>query len=177
MPPLAIERLRGTTGKLAVAAWAVALSVVSTFLLARHVLALPVPARPAVEETVRRLRAPDEQGRWLALHVLYAECACSQGSASDERVAALAAKGLRVTRLTPAELAALSIEAAPLLIVAGPDGRVRYAGGYSERKQGPEPRDVEIVRALRAGDETTSLPLFGCAVSEGLRRTLNPLAN
>ena len=72
--------------------------------------------------------------------------------------------------MSPARVFAIPVDS------AGPAaGEVRYAGGYTERKQALFPRDREIVAALRAGDEVTPLPVFGCAVSNELKRTINPL--
>ncbi len=67
------------------------------------------------------------------------------------------------------------IDAAPLLVAIDPEGRVRYAGGYTDRKQGPDVRDRQILDALQRGDVVQPLPLYGCAVSKQLRRTLDPL--
>jgi len=130
--------------------------------------------------------------------VLYAACRCSQGiiehlaassrpPATVEKIlwvggesAALggaARGGFEVIHTSAEELAErYGIEAAPLLLVADPAGRLRYAGGYTQRKQGSDVRDVEIIRDLQSGGATSSLPLFGCAVSRGLQRRLDPLS-
>jgi hypothetical protein len=52
---------------------------------------------------------------------------------------------------------------------------VRYAGGYSERKQGPVFEDVDTMLRLRAEAKARSLPIFGCAVSRD-QNAFDPLA-
>ena len=56
-----------------------------------------------------------------------------------------------------------------------PDGTVRYVGGYTDRKQGLDAKDLAIVADTRAGQDVAPLPIFGCAVSARLRAALNPL--
>jgi hypothetical protein len=133
----------------------------------------------------------------MVVHVLYAQCACSQriadhvlggGRPADvaERVlligrdaaleARFAAAGLPVSLVTEDEAATeFHVVAAPAFVVVAPDGGVRYVGGYTERKQGPDPRDLAILAAARAGRPFAPLPIFGCAVSARLRSSLNPL--
>jgi len=174
--------------------WAAGVSLVSSYLLGRHALALPSPERP--RGAVEALRAADQKGSWMAVHVLYAECGCSQRlvdhflrterpagvsehvvwvGAADERTAALAKKGFRLTFTTPEELSSrYGVDAAPLLVVSDPAGLVWYSGGYTARKQGPDVRDLEIIRAAREGTAERALPLFGCAVSRALRVAQNP---
>ena len=78
-------------------------------------------------------------------------------------------------RVTSQALARVGVEAAPILIVIDPSGVVRYAGGYTERKQGPVVADIRILRATERGDAPVALPIFGCAVSERLRGELSTL--
>jgi hypothetical protein len=178
--------------------WFVVMVLVSATLLGRHLLALP---RPAADEALARsmatLRGPDDAGRWMAVHVLDAECKCSRRIvehllATDrpkdvsEQVllvgsdavleSQLASRGFRVTRVEPTELSdRYHLQAVPLLVVAAPDGTIRYAGGYTERKQGPAPRDLEIVADARAGHPIETIPVFGCAVARRLQSATNPL--
>jgi len=95
----------------------------------------------------------------------------------DEALASdLARAGLGVVFVTPEELASrFRIEAAPLLVVSDPRDTVRYAGGYTDRKQSLAVRDLELIAAARAGRARDPLPLYGCAVSASLRSTVNPL--
>ncbi len=158
-------------------------------LLAKHVVALPVSvAGVRLASSVHQLRAPQSAGKWLAVHVLYSECRCSQRVVAhlsssvrptgwDEEVLwvgpgaldPVLASRFRVRRLSSVELAHLGIDSAPLMIVASPDDEIRYAGGYSQRKQAPALDDLRILADSRR-QVVASLPVFGCAVSERLRR-------
>lgn len=77
-----------------------------------------------------------------------------------------------VRRVTSDDLSRYGIEAAPLLVVLSPGGQIRYAGGYTERKQGPNIDDLRILDDARRPGVLASLPVFGCAVSDRLRRQL-----
>jgi hypothetical protein len=55
------------------------------------------------------------------------------------------------------------------------DDRVRHLGGYTQRKRGPEIRDVEILAALSAGSRPDELPLYGCATGVELANQLDPM--
>jgi hypothetical protein len=179
--------------------WAAGMLVLCSYLLAGHLLALPLPtaADPALRAALARSRAPQEEGRWLALHFLYARCDCSrrvvehllqrphpegvaerviwiEGDKHDEDRARAA--GFAVENLSPEALAArYPVQGAPLLVVIDPDGELRYVGGYTTRKQGPTVEDLQIISAARRREAVESLPLFGCAVSKGLQEALNPL--
>jgi hypothetical protein len=159
---------------------------------------LPRPTiEPAFVTAMGTLRTPDEAGQWMVVHVLYAECRCSTRMAehlialprlpgvteevifvghAPDLEARLSARAYRVISVTPAELEQrFHIVAAPSFVVTAPDGSVRYAGGYTTRKQAPDPRDRDILAALRMGRQVEPLPVLGCAVSEKLQADLNPL--
>ena len=178
-----------------VAIWFVAAALVSASLLARHLVALPVPAAAQLGRALGAFR-PVAPGSLGVVHVLYAECRCSKLIAEhlvtrarpggivehvvlvgkdDILASSLAAHGFVVELASAERLAAWGIEAAPIFVVLSLSGEVRYAGGYTERKQGLFPRDREIVAAVRAGDTVAPLPVFGCAVSAGIERSINPL--
>ena len=193
-PPQRKARRRGA--QIVLAGWFVGSTLVASTLLARHVVPLPRPdADVELATALAPLRA-SEPNAFTVLHVLYSECRCSRRVAEslalhtasegvhervllvgkDEGLAAkLGARGIDVRVTSVAELLAWHLEAAPLLVVIDPSGAVRYAGGYTERKQALIPRDREIVQAVRAGGRVDPFPLFGCAVSDDLRRTINPL--
>jgi hypothetical protein len=69
----------------------------------------------------------------------------------------------------------MGIEAAPLLVVLNPQGQLAYSGGYTQRKGGPEIEDTTILAKVQQAMPPTSLPIFGCAVSERLKRELSIL--
>ncbi|RYZ01280.1 MAG: hypothetical protein EOO73_36130 [Myxococcales bacterium] len=168
--------------------------LVGAGLLAKHVVALPAPSTDARLSRslgeLRRAGGPD----WLAVHVLYAECRCSQrivahlttterprgwqevvlwvGQAAPEPALS---RAFDVRRVSEQQLARWGVESAPLLVALGPDGRVAYAGGYTDRKQGPDIRDLRILSAAESGGALSSLPVFGCAVSERLKSALAAL--
>lgn len=167
--------------------------------LARHVLALPTPAAALLAPSLAAMRRDDQKGRWLAVHVLYAECRCSRrvtdhllSSArptdwseivlwvtAEESQALAAPAALRaafdVRVVSPLQLSRMGIEAAPLLALVDPQGVVRYAGGYTERKQGPDIEDLRLFAAARRAERLDALPLFGCAVSGRLKEQLAKL--
>lgn len=131
------------------------------------------------------------------VHVLYQRCACSRRiidhlvagarpqdmaervvlvDAAADTVNELVAAGFHVDQVSAEALHAdWHIDAAPLLLVVDPAGTVRYAGGYTARKQGPVIADLDIVGRVRAGSAAESLPLFGCAVSRALQSSVDPL--
>jgi hypothetical protein len=175
--------------------WAVVFSLVVATFMAGHWSTLPSPdARdPALAIRVGALRT---RPGWLAVHVLSVDCRCSH-RVLDHLLATARPPGLseivvligddaalrrRVTDagfvvrvLTAAALEKdLGIVAAPLFVVADPQDAIRYAGGYTSRKQAVI-HDVEIVRALMAGRHPDALAVFGCGVSDALRRRLDPL--
>jgi hypothetical protein len=178
--------------------------VVAISLMARHELRLPTPTAddPALGQAMNELSSRSEgiatvSSDWSVLHVLYAQCRCSQRlvqhlvehkrpSGVRERVllvgngeeysAKLKHAGFTVIAATPAELKErYNVEAAPLLVIADPTGRVRYSGGYTREKQGADVRDVAIIDELRSGGAPVELPTLGCAVSDELRKLVNPL--
>jgi hypothetical protein len=179
--------------------WMPLMVVPGAYLLGGHTAGLPAPAADdrAVERAVAVERWPNEHDAWLVLHVLYGRCGCSRrvldtlvgrGPAAGvrERVVLVDAvpgdreralgAGFAVTRVTPADLAArFRLESAPLFVVADPAGRLRYLGGYTERKRGPLLRDAAVVRALRRGEAVEALPVLGCAVSRRLQSITDPL--
>ena len=185
-------------GPAGLALWFAGMLVIGASLLARHLITLPKPAPDRLTPSIAALREPTEGNAWLAVHVLYTSCRCSKKiaehlTATDRPRPAdlveivllvgddadlesrLRDHHFRIRKTTASELASFGIEAAPLFIVADPQGSVRYSGGYTDRKQGLEQRDLEIVKNVRAGNAAESIPVYGCAVSKELQKNLNPL--
>jgi hypothetical protein len=183
------------------AVWVAACVVVGAYLLASHLLTLPTPATgdPELHRAIAAHRHADQRDRWLVLHVVFDDCKCSQRVLAHllatprpagvvERVvyitehpaeastAEIAAHGFDLDVVTPDRLAAdYHIEAAPLLVIVDPHDTVRYAGGYTPRKQADDVRDLAVISAVVHGEPVESLPAFGCAVGSSLRSTLDPL--
>ena len=194
MRPAGVAR---RVGKAAFWIWAVAVLLGGATLTAAHSYTLP---RPAEAEIAPPLAALQRQlgAKWLAVHVLYASCRCSL-RIRDELAARGPTPGVREVvllvggdsdwkqplvdagyTLQPATADQLRdvwhIEAAPMLLVLGPDSRIGYRGGYTEHQQGgTDPQDARIIAAAMAADPPPAVPLFGCAVSKRLQRMLDPL--
>jgi hypothetical protein len=179
--------------------WAPACILLIACLMVQHWVVLPTPESkdPAVQQALARLRDERTRDRWQAVHVLYAECACSRkivdhllergaiadvaetivlvGEPSDLESQATA-KGYAIDVVTPDELVQkYGFQSVPMLAVTDPRGTVLYVGGYTSRKQGPDIRDAAIIQALQRQEQTAALPLFGCAVSDALKQILDPL--
>ena len=184
-------RLRG--GSLVVlSVWFIAMTGVGASLLARHVVPLPAPsAESALGRKLAWLREPHRPPTWLAVHVLASECSCSAqvlthltstvrpGDWSEAVLwvgaghpAPALGDHFRVHSETVQALAQQGIEAAPMLILISPEGETRYAGGYTDHKQGPVNHDLELMAQVRAATPPRVLPVFGCAVSDRLKRLL-----
>jgi hypothetical protein len=134
---------------------------------------------------------------WSAVHFLYADCPCSRRildhvvarspltgvrehivliGEQDPKTKEARAAGYEVTFVTPSELKQrFGIESAPLLIVTDVNGIIRYGGGYTSRKQGPDIQDESLIRAAVDGRWQETLPLYGCAVSKQLKDLVDPL--
>jgi hypothetical protein len=182
--------------------WSILVFVAGTSLTAAHMYALPKPADgdPALVRAMSSLRASADRGAWMAVHALYARCRCSRrilqhlvfshrpegvrekillvGSLPELEpiLDRISARGFEIVETDPTELRdRFHVEGVPLLLVFAPDGTLRHTGGYTERKQGPNPRDAEILEGLMAERAVPELPVFGCAVSDELRALLDPL--
>jgi hypothetical protein len=181
------------------AMWAPLAFVVAGTLALGHWWTLPKPdvnnetVRVALYDRWQRDRVPG----WTSVHVLYSQCRCSErilhhlaarGPMTDvSEVVILVGSnaayeesirraGYRLEVVTPAQLLErYHFEAAPMFAVMDPFGALRYLGGYTERQQGFDIRDVSIMERLTRHQSVSELPLFGCAVSRSLQALLDPL--
>lgn len=193
------SRLRRWLPRLVLVIWAPALLVVCAFLLVGHWVTLPLPSGddPKLARAIQQQRDFDEMGQWLAVHVLYARCDCSMRIVDHvlnrtripgvkEKIilvesqphweAEAKAKGIAVEVIRRDQLLSVyNIPAAPVLVVADPTGAIRYAGGYTTHKQGPDIRDVAVIDGVRQQHPQAPIPLFGCAVAATLSAMLDPL--
>lgn len=163
-----------------------------------HWLTLPHPAKQDQRLAAGLATLAAEAPGWLAVHALYTDCKCSQriidhlttterprgvrelvllvGEDAELRDR-LTRRGLRTIELSPEQLfARYGIESAPLFLFVDPRREVRYIGGYTGRKQGPEIMDLAIMQGILGGADPAELPLYGCAVSERLKQLADPMA-
>lgn len=198
------RRLRRAAVGLLLGAWAIPCVAIGAVLMAGHWAPLPVPDRadPHLARELSRV-APAAFGRsqapaeWEMVHILYSDCRCSQRTfdylfergpveGAFELVVLVGREagylrrareaGFAVETVTRRELKQrFHVESAPLLLIVDPAGQVRYAGGYTRRKQGLDYQDVELLQRLQAGDATSDLPAYGCGVSRELQAYLDPI--
>lgn len=178
------------------AAWAAFWLSAGSIFMVGHWVVMPEPDNDSARLRAGLSSVGDGQS-WTGLHVLYEGCQCSRrvvdhllamgstpgvhdlvlvvgdGSIFGEE---LAASSLDVRYLRPEALRDdWGIEAAPLFVAATPEGEPVFIGGYTERKQGWEIRDREILATLLSGGSPDDLPLYGCGVSKRLQGYLDPL--
>ncbi len=193
------SRLRKWLPRLALAVWAPSLLVLCAYLLVGHWITLPLPPvdDPKLAQSIHDELSPDERGQWVAVHVLYSRCDCSKRIVNHilerERITGVKEKIILVEHKPEWEARAqathipvqvisrdelktvYNIPAAPVMIVSDPRGVIRYAGGYTARKQGPDIRDVAVINTVMKQDSAEAIPLFGCAVAKTLSTLLDPL--
>jgi hypothetical protein len=185
------------------AIWGAGCLVIGIYLLASHLLTLPAPAAadPVLHRGITAHRRPHQRDRWLALHVVYDECKCSQRvldhllavarptdvaervilvtehrEASAAWISAIPAHGFELDVVSPEQLVSeYNVEAAPLLVIVDPADTVRYVGGYTPRKQADDVRDLTVIAAVQRGETVEPLPTFGCAIGRALNERLDPL--
>ena len=176
--------------------WAASLTVVGACLMAGHWIPLPgisgdeVSNSPGFSQSI-----PAE--KWSVLHFIYAECPCSRRVldhvlatgpsqrlheqivlvGGDEAIAIqIRHLGFEVDQITPEQLAGkYAVKAAPMMVVVDPNRKVRYAGGYTSRKQAYEIHYLRIASELLDGKVVERLPVYGCAVSRELKAIVDPL--
>lgn len=97
---------------------------------------------------------------------------------ADPTIAGFAAKAKLSLTVVTAEEAdrRYRIEGAPWLVIVAPDDSIRYAGGYTtDRNARSGYLDAAIWSTISAGKSFRSLPAFGCAVGQRVRRAIDPL--
>ncbi len=185
-------------GRFAIGVWALGMLFVVACLMVSHWVALPHPTTTDQTWTTQLNKArTTEVKQWTVFHFLYGNCPCSRrvlrhilnrvpvngcretivfiGQDTPSTEAALK-RGFEADYVAPEDLKTrYGVEAAPLLTILDPSGTVRFAGGYTTHKQGPQIQDVRIIQALLKGDSVEDLPLFGCAVSAELTAIVDPL--
>jgi hypothetical protein len=180
----------------ALAAWAIIALVGMASLALPHIVPMPQP--PREERLARSLAAlRQESGGHFLVHVIAAGCSCTErlfahllerrrfaGTeeiivfvGEDARKAAAArGAGFAYVTVSAAELASrYGLESAPVLLALDAGNRMRYAGGYFSHPSTLVPLDEGIHAALARGEGPEPLPVYGCAVSRGLREAVDPL--
>ncbi len=148
-----------------------------------------------IPETVVAKLAGGAPASWRAIHILAADCGCSQrvarhliergaldgvyekvlvvrsGSQTFDLVA-LRGRGFHVTEVRDTEATAYGITGVPLLAYVSPNGSSAYTGGYGSGGY----QDVVIWKQVRSGLSPRALPVLGCAVGRQLQRQIDPLS-
>ena len=184
-------------GMLMLASWMVVALVGLAALSVRHMASLPKPDDEALlSRSMLQLRRTSSEN--FLVHVIDAECSCSRAlfahlvarrrfPGAEEAVLFVGADpkkqesakraGFTFTTVSAEELTFhFGLEAAPVLIVFDSAGRLRYAGGYYSHPATITPLDERIYAQLATGANVEPLPVFGCAVSSRLQKSLNPLS-
>jgi hypothetical protein len=181
-------------GKLLLAFWAVGVLFGMAALSFGHISAMPDPEARLAREL---LALRSDPGSSFYVHVISADCSCTQRlfahlverarfAGANElvlfvgrdpaRQAAAERAGMRFVSASPEQLAArYGIEAAPLLAAFDAGGRLTYLGGYYDHPSTVFPRDEKIHAELAGGGAAAPLPVFGCAVSARLQKSVDPL--
>jgi hypothetical protein len=183
-------------GRLLVAGWIVIMIVLVASLALKHNAALAQPSdERLLTNAMLKLRKHPERN--FVVHVIYSECSCSRallehlinrhpfknseelilfvGVNSARRESARQA-GFEFGTISAADLVSrFGLEAAPILTIFDSAGRLRYAGGYYDHPAEINPVDEKIYKQFEIGTVIESLPIFGCAVSPRLKKTLDPL--
>ena len=84
--------------------------------------------------------------------------------------------GFQFAAISASELVLkFGLEAAPVLIVVDSTGQLLYVGGYYDHPAAITPLDERIHAQLAKREGVEPLPVFGCAVSARLQKSLDPL--
>ena len=188
---------RSLVGKLLLAGWIVVTLIGMASLSLSHIVPMPEP-----DDDARLTRAMLALRRGSAehflVHVIYVGCSCTErlfahlverGTLTggeeiivlvggDDPVKRRSAEraGFGLTTVSAAELATrFGIEAAPVLVAFDGARRLRYVGGYYGHPAAVSPLDERIYAQLTSGVTPESLPVFGCAVSPRLQKSVDPL--
>lgn len=162
-----------------------------------HWVTLPVPAIEDSDWSAHLALNESDADGLNAFHFLYSDCPCSMRILDDllkhpshdsvnetivvigdnHRIAESAASlGYRIRYTTTEKLRTdFGVEAAPLLVVIANSNEPKYVGGYTARKQGLAPQHREIISKCYLRENVASLPLYGCAVSSGLKDVVDPM--
>jgi hypothetical protein len=187
---------KGWAGKVLVAGWIIVTLIGLASLSLSHMAAMPEPDDAARLTRAMLALRRDATTNFL-VHVIYAGCSCTErlfahlvergllpGSeeivlfVGEDPVKRQSAErvGFAFTTVSAAELAArYGLEAAPVLVAFDTTGQLRYVGGYYGHPSTVSPLDETIYAQLANGATPKPLPVFGCAVSASLQKSVDPL--
>ena len=182
-------------GTFVLAGWAMLAVAGIAFLGTKHLASLPEPGNEVLlSRSVLKLR--HRAGKPFLVHVIYSECSCSKSLLahllarrtfpdSEELILfvgrdakteqAAQRSGFEFSSVSDSELVSrFGLEAAPVLLVFDAGSKLRYAGGYYDHPATITPLDEKIHEQLAVGANVQPLPVFGCAISGRLQKSLDP---
>jgi hypothetical protein len=198
VPKRAAEALSRLSGKALLALWAGVTLLGISSLSVSHMAAMPGPDK-AVRMVEAAAAMRRESTALFFVHVVYEQCSCTDRllahllrrgrwrgveeaivfvgeRAVDDRSSAAARAGFAFTHVTPAQLERrFGLQAAPVLLAFDASARLVYAGGYFDHPSALTALDERIHAQLATGALPQALPVFGCAVSAALRKSVDPL--
>lgn len=166
--------------------WFIVVSVPLSILMTQHNLPFSIDVKTG---TVRL------NSKLSVTHVLGSNCKCSKrigrylaeqprpqnieesiivvdGNLPNETE--LASKGFRMIHISVKDLKdSLNLESAPVLIVMGQDGQLKYSGGYKNIDE-IKNRDLEVIKQVQDGRTVAAFPVMGCALSPALKTAMDP---
>ncbi len=183
-------------GKALLVAWILVTMLGLASLSLGHMVAMP-QADDEIKLSRALLALRRDSSKDFLVHVIYSGCSCTErlfahlvergafaGTeelvlfAGDDRAKRASAEraGFGFVNIPAVELAPrYGLEAAPVLVAFNAQSRLRYIGGYYNHPATVSPLDEEIHKQLASGATPASLPIFGCAVSARLQKTVDPL--
>ena len=192
----AVEFTSSWGGRALIVAWLALAMVGIASLGVSHTAPMPKPT-PEQKLTAALLGLRERPRTPFLVHVIYAHCSCTERLfrhlverralpgldetilfvGEDEAKRARARKaGFRFATVTQAELSTrYGLEVAPVLFAFTRDGRLAYAGGYFDRPAAVTALDERIVTDVQRGVAAEPLPVYGCAVSPALQKSVDPL--
>lgn len=183
-------------GKVLLGVWLVLVVVGMASMSVSHMVAMPTPnAEARLSQAALGLRR-DSTAPFL-VHVIYAGCSCTnrlfahlikRGRFSgteetilfvgEDRIKQKLAEqaGFGFKTIPTKELTSrFGLESAPVLIAFDAAGQLKYVGGYYDHPATISPRDERLHEQIAKGASPSALPVFGCAVSAKLQRSVDPL--
>jgi hypothetical protein len=166
--------------------WFVIISVPLSILMAQHNLSFSIDVKSKIFAPSKNLnitqvlgakcKCSRRIGRYLAEQTrpknLIESIVVVDGELPNETD--LLAKGFQISHVSVEGLKdSFNLESAPVLLIAGRDGKLKYSGGYKDIDQ-VDSRDLEIISQVQDGRKVASFPVLGCALSPALKTAMDP---